>query len=158
MGEHSLAHELGLRVPFVKRKGKRYEDTGPPLAMVKQIMALGRRRGLRRLTGVTDLPVVTLKGEVLCGDDYDAESGLAVRCGDRFPSGGFDFPPGEAWRILWEPFSLFPFASEADRGGALAAVKRTGLKLQAGITFLRLYLQPVEDNEAPATVRLQPVW
>ena len=45
-----------------------------------------------------------------------------------------------------------------ETGGALAAVKRAGLKLQAGITFLRLYLQPVEHNEAPANVRLQPVW
>jgi magnesium-protoporphyrin IX monomethyl ester (oxidative) cyclase len=45
-----------------------------------------------------------------------------------------------------------------ETGGALAGIKRAGLKLQAGTTFLRLYLQPVEHNEAPATVRLQPVW
>ncbi|MEY2884310.1 MAG: hypothetical protein RL490_2034 [Pseudomonadota bacterium] len=43
-------------------------------------------------------------------------------------------------------------------GGALAPVKRAGLKLQAAVTFARLYLQPVEHNKAPATVRLQPVW
>lgn len=43
-------------------------------------------------------------------------------------------------------------------GGALAPLKRAGLKLQAGITFLRLYLQPVEHSALPASVRLQPVW
>jgi magnesium-protoporphyrin IX monomethyl ester (oxidative) cyclase len=43
-------------------------------------------------------------------------------------------------------------------GGVLAAVKRAGLSLAAALTFARLYLQPVETNEAPANVRLQPVW
>ncbi|KAB7644861.1 magnesium-protoporphyrin IX monomethyl ester (oxidative) cyclase [Polymorphobacter fuscus] len=43
-------------------------------------------------------------------------------------------------------------------GGAVAAVKRLGLKLSAGVTFARLYLQPVQKTELPASIRLQPVW
>ena len=43
-------------------------------------------------------------------------------------------------------------------GGARAAVKRFGLTLSAGLTFARLYLQPVRKVVLPATTRLQPVW
>ena len=44
------------------------------------------------------------------------------------------------------------------QNGVGAAVRRLGLKLSAGLTFARLYLQPVKTTELPATVRLQPVW
>jgi magnesium-protoporphyrin IX monomethyl ester (oxidative) cyclase len=44
------------------------------------------------------------------------------------------------------------------RGGVLAAVKRAGLSVSAAWTFAQLYLQPVEDSDLPATIRLQPVW
>ena len=43
-------------------------------------------------------------------------------------------------------------------GGLAGRIKRLGLTLAAGITFLRLYTQPTEARELPATIRLQPAW
>jgi magnesium-protoporphyrin IX monomethyl ester (oxidative) cyclase len=47
--------------------------------------------------------------------------------------------------------------SEA-KGGLLAPVRKVGLALQAGATFLGLFLLPTVHNEAPANVRLAPAW
>jgi magnesium-protoporphyrin IX monomethyl ester (oxidative) cyclase len=43
-------------------------------------------------------------------------------------------------------------------GGIGGTLKRWGLSAQAAITFARLYLQPTQESELPATVRLQPAW
>ena len=48
-------------------------------------------------------------------------------------------------------------ATQAQQGVG-PALRRLGLKLSAGLTFVELYLHPVEKTELPATVRLQPVW
>ncbi len=48
-------------------------------------------------------------------------------------------------------------ATRADRG-IVARVKRFGLSLAAGATFVQLYLQPTRGSELPASVRLQPAW
>lgn len=45
-----------------------------------------------------------------------------------------------------------------ERGGFFGAVKHGWLSLAAAVTFARLYLQPVESTELPATIRLQPAW
>lgn len=45
-----------------------------------------------------------------------------------------------------------------EQGGIMGAVKRGYYGLQAGLTFVGLYFLPVERNEAPADVRLAPVW
>ena len=44
------------------------------------------------------------------------------------------------------------------RGGPVGALKRIGLTAAAAAAFARLYLTPVERNEAPADVRLVPAW
>ncbi len=49
-------------------------------------------------------------------------------------------------------------AEAKSRGGWLSGVKRAGLTLAAGATFLSLYVLPAKRNELPAQVRLQPVW
>ena len=48
--------------------------------------------------------------------------------------------------------------SAREQGGVVGALKRYGLTLAAGITFLRLYTQPTQATELPATIRLQPAW
>ncbi|MEY2883046.1 MAG: hypothetical protein RL490_770 [Pseudomonadota bacterium] len=45
-----------------------------------------------------------------------------------------------------------------EQGGIVGGLKRIGLSAAAAVTFVRLYLQPVQDNALPATVRLQPAW
>ena len=44
------------------------------------------------------------------------------------------------------------------QGGIGGAVKRAGLTAAVAVNFVRLYLQPVQGNEMPATIRLQPAW
>lgn len=43
-------------------------------------------------------------------------------------------------------------------GGVIGTLKRYGLSVQAAITFARLYVQPTQSNDLPATIRLQPAW
>jgi magnesium-protoporphyrin IX monomethyl ester (oxidative) cyclase len=44
------------------------------------------------------------------------------------------------------------------RGGVTSWVKRAGLAVVAGATFVSLYLAPTRSNEVPAQVRLTPSW
>ena len=44
------------------------------------------------------------------------------------------------------------------QGGVVGAIKRVGLTAAAAVAFARLYLTPVQANEAPADVRLVPAW
>ncbi len=64
------------------------------------------------------------------------------------------------FRALLEKMRRISAGIDATReqGGAVAAIKGLGLKIAAGITFAQLYLQPVQGNALPASVRLQPVW
>ena len=48
-------------------------------------------------------------------------------------------------------------ANRAD-GGFGAKLRNIGLTAVAGFTFVRLFLLPAKQNEAPATVRMQPAW
>ncbi len=64
------------------------------------------------------------------------------------------------FRALLEQMRRLSAGIDATRktGGMMAGVRRFGLSLGAAVTFARLYLQPVESFDLPATVRLQPVW
>jgi magnesium-protoporphyrin IX monomethyl ester (oxidative) cyclase len=44
------------------------------------------------------------------------------------------------------------------QGGISGRIKRFGLSLAAGVTFVRLYTQPVQSSALPASVRMQPAW
>ncbi len=44
------------------------------------------------------------------------------------------------------------------QGGIVGAVKRFGLSIAGGATFLRLYTLPVIHNELPEDVRMVPTW
>lgn len=44
------------------------------------------------------------------------------------------------------------------QGGIVGGIKRAALTAQVAVAFLNLYLTPVVANEAPADVRLAPVW
>jgi len=45
-----------------------------------------------------------------------------------------------------------------EKGGLFSGVRRAGLALAAGATFLSLYVLPTERNALPASVRLEPAW
>ncbi len=44
------------------------------------------------------------------------------------------------------------------QGGVLGKVRKFGLQLAAGATFLRLFALPAIKHDLPATVRMQPAW
>lgn len=44
------------------------------------------------------------------------------------------------------------------RGGALAVLRRAGLRARAGLEFVRLYFLPAVRNELPQNIRLEPTW
>jgi magnesium-protoporphyrin IX monomethyl ester (oxidative) cyclase len=44
------------------------------------------------------------------------------------------------------------------RGGVVGALQKAGLALQAGATFIGLYLVPTIPNDTPESVRLVPAW
>jgi magnesium-protoporphyrin IX monomethyl ester (oxidative) cyclase len=64
------------------------------------------------------------------------------------------------FRALLEEMRTIAAGIDEVRGkpGPVAALKRAGLSLKAGLTFVKLYLQPTSSQELPATIRLQPAW
>jgi magnesium-protoporphyrin IX monomethyl ester (oxidative) cyclase len=49
-------------------------------------------------------------------------------------------------------------AAARAQGGVVGRVKRLGLGIAAGATFLRLYTLPAKTHELPKEIRLAPVW
>jgi magnesium-protoporphyrin IX monomethyl ester (oxidative) cyclase len=45
-----------------------------------------------------------------------------------------------------------------EQGGVMGGLKRAFAGVQTGFTFISLYFLPTLRNEAPADVRLAPVW
>jgi magnesium-protoporphyrin IX monomethyl ester (oxidative) cyclase len=45
-----------------------------------------------------------------------------------------------------------------EQGGVFGALKRYRWSAAAAVNFARLYLQPTQQTELPATIRLQPAW
>lgn len=98
----------------------------PPQPLVRQILALGERRGLKRLEAVVTAPTIRLDGSVLDRPGYDERTGLLL---DIPPVG---LPPviaqptmeqaRKALAVLMEPFEAFPFVDAAARGAMLAAL------------------------------------
>jgi magnesium-protoporphyrin IX monomethyl ester (oxidative) cyclase len=63
-------------------------------------------------------------------------------------------------RAGFERLRLIAEASAAARaqGGVVGRIKRLGLGISAGATFLRLYTLPTKTHELPQEIRLAPVW
>jgi magnesium-protoporphyrin IX monomethyl ester (oxidative) cyclase len=43
-------------------------------------------------------------------------------------------------------------------GGVWNSLRRAGLALSAGVTFVRMFMLPAPSHELPADPRLEPVW
>jgi magnesium-protoporphyrin IX monomethyl ester (oxidative) cyclase len=64
---------------------------------------------------------------------------------------------------VWDKFAKLRELSDLmvdlkERPGILSKIKRLGTGIQAGATFVSLYLIPVVPNELKADFRLKPVW
>lgn len=64
------------------------------------------------------------------------------------------------FRLLMDRMRLLADAmgEQKARGGALSLVRRAGLLARLAVTFLRLYLMPVQQNALPQAVRLAAAW
>ncbi len=63
------------------------------------------------------------------------------------------------WQGLRHLLALSQQAEKLDKqAGVLPKVRKLGLGIRAGVTFLRLYMLPTIPNEAPAQVRMVPAW
>lgn len=103
-----------------------FRPCDPPQPLVRQLLALGERRGLKRLEAVVTAPTIRLDGSVLDRPGYDARTGLLL---DIPPAG---LPPvierptleqaRKALSVLMEPFGSFPFVDAAAKGALLAAL------------------------------------
>ncbi|RZI97535.1 MAG: magnesium-protoporphyrin IX monomethyl ester (oxidative) cyclase [Variovorax sp.] len=65
-----------------------------------------------------------------------------------------------AFRAGLERLRRISVATEAAKasGGIGGALRRAGLGVMAGVTFLRLYTLPAKPNALPANARLAPTW
>lgn len=107
-------------------RSETFRPCDPPQPLVRQLLALGERRGLKRLKAVVTAPTIRLDGSVLDRPGYDERTGLLL---DIPPAG---LPPvierptleqaRKALAVLMEPFGSFPFVDAAARGALLAAL------------------------------------
>jgi hypothetical protein len=128
--ENLLRYEVGGRVQFFMKKRQRDGSVrdvliDPPDKVMKNVLALRRRRSLRPLSGVITAPTLRLDGTVLQDRGYDPRTKLLLECPtqirkvDEHPT--LDHAK-RAIDALWLPFHEFPFCSSLDRAVHLAAI------------------------------------
>jgi len=132
-GERKLVDEIGLErmlgeeIEWRKRQSNdRMVPADPPLRVLRQLISMGKARGLRRLTAVLTHPTVTADGVLLDQPGFHAAYGIYLDFDpDDWPSMQRDLTPDQAKnliRTIWQPFRAFPFIDAASRGAVLAAI------------------------------------
>ena len=137
MDEHALGHHLGGIVQFWRwrksgRGPPRAEEIDPPTTVVRQVLSLGERRRLKRLSAVITAPTLRSDGSVLDKPGYDEKTQLL------FDAGGVEPPPipltPSPWAAkralddLMEPFRFFPFSDPGASGACLAALLTASIR------------------------------
>lgn len=128
-----LQDYLGRCIKYFQWKSINVPGEGPvlvrnaanvPAWLPRQINAKRGEWGLTRLNGLITAPTLREDGSLLFQPGYDKQSGLLLR-GGPFPSipekptkDGLE----EAFKTLWWPVRLFPYATDGDRGAMLAAL------------------------------------
>ncbi|EDM72848.1 hypothetical protein RAZWK3B_01470 [Roseobacter sp. AzwK-3b] len=128
--EHTLAHHLGSVAQYWRatKKGdvERQNDEDPPATLLKMIISLGERRGLKQLEGVITAPTIRLDGSVLDTPGYDSKTKLLYDPGEddgpKIPVAPTIAEAHEALAILLEPFKEFPFVTPQAKGALLGAL------------------------------------
>jgi hypothetical protein len=129
--EPALAHHLAGILQFWRWQVGRGDqpvpqDIDPPQPLVRQIVSLGRRRGLKALDGVVTVPMLRPDGSLLDTPGYDEATRLF------YDAGGDEVPPvpeypsrvevDAALDTLTRPFRSFPFANPLAEAACLAAL------------------------------------
>jgi len=122
-----LSYWLGNRIQYCAKgkKGKPQQIDPPPL-MLKQVMAVGEARGLKKLDAVITTPVICPDGHTVERQGYDLASRLYFDVGDGralpVPTCASIDDAEVALRFLMRPFAGFATATKVDRSVLLAAL------------------------------------
>jgi phage/plasmid primase-like uncharacterized protein len=133
VGVEWLVDHLGRVCAFYSEnsKGERRQEDAPQ-AIARAILAKHGDRGFRRLVAVITAPTLRADGSVLDEPGHDEASGLLYDCRERDPARAPLAPtPADALaalRTLWQPFELFPFVGNVDRGVMLGALLTAALR------------------------------
>lgn len=160
--------QSGIRFERFKVSERKMMDCDPPDALVKQVLAYGERRDLKKLQAVITAPTIRLDGTVLSAAGFDPDTGLFLD-----PAGQIlaipDKPTLEQAKdaviALLKPFLKFPFvdglAEAALLSALLTAVVRPVLSTApafafdapvqgSGKTLLALSVGALAEGYAPA--------
>jgi hypothetical protein len=124
-----LRGELAAAAQFMGRKEKNgrvvVAPVHPPDWLVKAVDARADWPGVRHLEAVTEAPLLRPDGSVLQRPGYDPATGLLYDPADAFPPVPDAPTHADAIRArdaLLEPLADFPFATDAHKAAALAAL------------------------------------
>lgn len=115
------------------KKNQELVATACPAAVVNGLLADAANLRMDKLTAVRNAPTMDCDGRQIITPGYDKQSGLLLTNEDgepwpRVPLSPTEFELHKAFAALWKPFAQFPYASDADKSVALAAVLTTAVR------------------------------
>ncbi|MQA23640.1 hypothetical protein [Rugamonas rivuli] len=104
-----------------------------PSAVVNGLLADAANLRMDKLTAVRNAPTMDCDGRQIVTPGYDKKSGLLLTNEQGGPWPRVPYSPSradlqKASSILWKPFVQFPYATDADKSVALAAVLTTAVR------------------------------
>jgi hypothetical protein len=125
----TATHYLGLQCRFWYSKAGSNGSMAkvscdPHDKLVKQLLDLGSRRGLRKLSATSDVPLILPNGKVISTNGFDPETGIIFVINDaiKIPENPTKDDVRQALAFLWHPVSLFPYVDAGARSNCLAAL------------------------------------
>lgn len=129
LDNYALRDFLGREFQYQKVKynanSETLVDIDPPENVCQQLLARGRRRGLRELKGISTVPTMRPDGSIVDMNGYDDATQLLMSLPSNCVSGIPINPSIEvvvkALKYFWEPFKEFPFIDDISRAVFLSA-------------------------------------
>jgi len=154
LNEHGVAYAAGGLTQFWRwhrlPNGEMVEQlTNPPADICKKILALGRRRELKRLDAVITAPTLRPDGSLLASPGYDGGTGLLYEASDLPPvitANPSNAHLAQALEFLWTPFKDFPFVGPVDRAVHLAALLTAAVRPTLPTSPAFAYDAPVQGS------------
>ena len=109
------------------KRSEEWVSVDCPKDLSKSILSMDGLWDLPRLTGFITAPTITMDGRIIDRQGLDKETGLFLDLKEPelwpgLPSKLTTDCVADACRLLWHPFSEFPFETSIDRGGFFAAL------------------------------------
>lgn len=115
------------------KKNQELVATTCPAAVVNGLLADAANLRMDKLTAVRNAPTMNCDGRQIVTPGYDKQTGLLLTNDEdkpwpTVPRSPTEFDLRKAFAALWEPFAQFPYASDADKSVALAAILTTAVR------------------------------